>query len=232
VTAAVPAVDRVVVVVPARDEESSLPDCLAALNRDRIRCPATVEIVVVADRCRDRTARTAELLGARVLVSQAGRVGAARALGVRAALTDRDPRRTWIASTDADSVVPPGWLRHQFEAALDGVDLLLGTVALAGGRHPGWRARYAARVRTEGHDHVHGANLGIRGSTYLAAGGFPDLAAHEDTGLVDRVRNLPGARVRSSAELPVTTSDRLLGRAPAGVSHDLAGRRAPSGDAA
>ncbi|WP_432560905.1 glycosyltransferase family 2 protein [Kineococcus sp. SYSU DK003] len=217
---------RVVVVVPARDEEETIGRCLAGLERATHRCPVPVDVTVVADRCSDATAQTAAAAGVRVVVSTAGAVGPARAAGVAAALVDVPHEQwatTWIASTDADSVVAGGWLRHQVETADSGVDLLLGTVLLPGpaGSHTGWRARYAAGTWGTGHLHVHGANLGVRASTYVAAGGFPPLPAHEDRVLTDRVRELPGVRVRSSTRCPVLTSDRLLGRAPEGVARDL-----------
>ena len=34
------------------------------------------------------------------------------------------------------------------------------------------------------HPHVHGAHLGVRGSAYLACGGFPALPVSEDVALV------------------------------------------------
>lgn len=217
---------RISVVVPARDEETTIGACLDALATAARHCPVPVDVVVVADRCRDRTARIARAAGVRVLLSGAGQVGAARAAGVRVAraLTPVEPAdEHWIASTDADSLVPAGWLGWHAQTAADDVDLLLGTVRLAGpaGAHRAWRERYAAGEWATGHVHVHGANLGVRASTYLAAGGFPALPAHEDRALADRVRALPGARVLASSRFPVTTSDRLVGRAPEGVAADL-----------
>lgn len=191
-----------------------------------------VEVLVVADRCSDATAERALAAGALVLPSAAGCVGAARAAGVAAALAETAPggwSRCWIACTDADSVVPEGWLRHHEEEAAAGIDLLLGTVRLPGPtvRNAAWLRRYAA-----GRDHVHGANLGVRASVYRAAGGFPPVPAHEDRFLVDRVRALPGVRVTSSWAYPVLTSDRTQGRTPAGVAHDLGSGLAGARDCA
>ncbi|PRY14551.1 glycosyltransferase [Kineococcus rhizosphaerae] len=217
---------RISVVVPARDEETTIGACLDALAAAARHCPVPVDVVVVADRCQDRTERIARAAGVRVLLSGAGQVGAARAAGVRAARALRPVEPAdehWIASTDADSLVPAGWLGWHAQIAAADVDLLLGTVRLAGpaGAHRAWRERYAAGEWATGHVHVHGANLGVRASTYLAAGGFPALPAHEDRALADRVRALPGARVLASSRFPVTTSDRLVGRAPEGVAADL-----------
>ncbi|WP_432494441.1 glycosyltransferase [Kineococcus gypseus] len=228
------AVERVLVVVPARDEAAALPACLAALHRAALRCPVPVRVVVVADRCTDATARVAAARGALVVTSAAGLVGAARAAGVAAGLAGSPggARRTWVACTDADSQVPPGWLAHHVHHAGAGADLLLGTVRLAGppDRHAAWRAAYAAGLGPGGrHRHVHGANLGVRASAYLAAGGFAPTGAHEDRLLAAAVRALPGARVVTSSSCPVLTSAREVGRAPHGVARDL---RAAAGAAA
>ncbi|MEW1960592.1 glycosyltransferase family 2 protein [Kineococcus sp. NPDC059986] len=214
--------DRIVVVVPARDEAETVAACVTSVRAATRGVGAVVEVVVVADRCTDATAELARVAGARVVVSSAGNVGAARALGVDTALAGVAPEewsRWWIASTDADSVVPLGWLRHHERAAAAGTDLLLGTVRLAGSahRHARWRRQYAA-----GRDHVHGANLGVRVDAYRAAGGFPPVAAHEDRLLANGVRALAGVRVTQAHAYPVLTSDRTQGRTPAGVAHDLA----------
>ncbi|WP_432511439.1 glycosyltransferase family 2 protein [Kineococcus sp. SYSU DK001] len=214
---------RICVVVPARDEEETIGDCLTSLDRAARQCPVPVEVVVVADRCVDGTADLARAAGVRVVTTRAGCVGSARRAGVTAALAGVPLSQQWIASTDADSRVPPQWLHHHAAAADSGVDLLLGVVRLDGvvTAHSRWRERYAAGEWTSGHRHVHGANLGVRASVYRAAGGFPPLPAHEDRVLAERVRELPGARVLTSTEFPVLASSRLLGRAPAELAHDL-----------
>lgn len=218
--------ERLVVVVPARDEAPTVERCVTSLRVAARDCPLPVRIVVVADACRDDTAGIAAAAGADVVASLAGCVGAARAAGVDEALAGLAPGdlpSTWIACTDADSTVPRDWLEHHRARADEGVDLLLGAVRLAAppSAHVRWRARYAAGTRGSGHRHVHGANLGVRASTYRRAGGFPPSATHEDRELAERVRALPGVRVLSSWAAPVLTSDRRVGRAPGGVAGDL-----------
>lgn len=221
----------VLVVVPARNEEDLLPPCLDSLEAARSALARTdpqvrVTTVVVLDRCTDASA---ELVEARSWVhavrSDAGRVGAARRLGVQQAIAlagGPDPVATWIASTDADSVVPPHWLSRQLELACAGTDLVLGTVLPdAKGVDPGlidaWHARH---VLTDGHPYVHGANLGVRLSTYLQAGGFAELPVHEDVRLVEAIRRDGGAVV-STASAPVVTSGRFEARAPEGFASYL-----------
>lgn len=223
-------VTAVAVVVPARDEEELLPGCLDAITiaAQRVRVPVTT--VVCLDRCTDRTAEVVaerpEVIG---VECAAGVVGTARALGVRTALghlAGHDHADVWVACTDADSRVPADWLEHQLQLADGGVDLVLGTVDLVGDDLPPatasrWWHDYSRLVDEASHSHVHGANVGVRASAYLAVGGFAPVSAHEDVLLTRAVARLPGATVVPSVAVPVATSDRLRGRAPEGVSADL-----------
>ena len=152
------------------------------------------------------------------------RVGAARAAGVARLLRTEASlgsaaRHVWIACTDADSAVPPEWLVSQLRHARFGVELLLGTVRpdpqeLADGLLAAWRLRH---LIADGHPHVHGANLGVRGDTYLAAGGFPDVPTGEDVLLSMAIRDA-GGLVVSTGSSTVLTSGRRDGRAPGGFA--------------
>ena len=106
-------------------------------------------------------------------------VGAARAAGVAEVLRRTGPLHpasVWLATTDADTLVPPCWLTRQLRYAEGGWDAVVGTVTVTD-----WRQYPAAvpplfqeRYRTGGatHPHVHGANLGFSAAAYLAAGGW------------------------------------------------------------
>lgn len=231
--------DDVVVVVPARDEERLLPRCLAAVQVacEQVRAAGVrAHVVVVADACSDRTEEIALAGGAHIVRVRSGRIGAVREAGARRGLelVPPDLHRSWIASTDADSVVPAGWLRGQLEHAALGADGYVGTVRLTGrseGEPPApdlvpslerWSHDYLARV---GHDlthpHVHGANLGVRADAYLEVGGFADVELHEDQVLVVLLR-AAGRVVVTSAADPVATSHRTLGRLRhGGVAEDV-----------
>lgn len=216
----------VVVVVPARNEERRLDGCLRAVAAaaDRLRTlneAVPVRVVLVLDRCTDRTAEVAARWPAiDVVVTEHGRVGAARAAGAAG-------DSMWIANTDADSVAPVDWLQTQLHHARSGADLVLGMVHPDPAEVPdrlllAWRDRH---VFADGHRHVHGANLGVGGAAYFAAGGFPDVAVDEDVALVDTVRRC-GGRVVSTSSSPVATSARLFGRTPGGMAgylRDLCG---------
>lgn len=186
------------VVIPARDEQQRLPRCLASVAAARAalregRPDLTVETTVVLDRCVDRSVDVARRAGVRTLVVDHGNVGAARHAGVRVALGRAasggvGPADLWVACTDADTVVPPHWLVGQVALA-ESHDAVVGTVEPLGLTDAdvlsAWRARH---LLVEGHPHVHGANLGLRGSTYLEVGGFRPLPVDEDVDLVRRIR--------------------------------------------
>ncbi|MHA3703233.1 glycosyltransferase [Jatrophihabitans sp. YIM 134969] len=220
----------VAVVVPAHDEQDLIGRCLdaLALAREalaRVAPHVVTTVTVVLDACGDDTAgRVAVHPGVDSVTVAHHCVGAARAAGTVAAVAALDlPLDTiWTAHTDADSVVGPGWLTAMLEAADAGVDAVLGTVvpdaALAAPVRAAWSALHLV---VEGHPHVHGANLGVRASTWAAVGGWRPLATGEDVDLAERLRVQPGAVVLSTGVEPVVTSSRAAGRAPAGFSSYL-----------
>lgn len=225
-------IDQLTVVVPARDEERRIGGCLRSLLQSRAvvgrdHPDVTVRIVVVLDHCDDDTeAVVAGFPSVEVVSCPAGRVGTVRAAGMDHAIRQRSGELDglWLMCTDADSRVPTGWMSHHLQVARTGTALLLGTVRpmLRHGRLELWQQRHHLR---DGHPHVHGANLGVHAAAYLAAGGFPEVAEHEDRLLADRVR-ASGAPVLASGSFPVTTSARTDGRTPggfAGYLRDLAG---------
>jgi glycosyltransferase involved in cell wall biosynthesis len=235
--------EAVGVVVPAHDEEELLPACLAALRRAvRQVGPTTVHLVVVADACSDRTAERARAAGADVIEIRARRVGAARAAGFAEVLRrtqHQDPAAVWLATTDADTLVPPAWLTQQMRYVGQGWDAVVGTVTVTDWTgHPAYlpdvfaarydaaqydAAQYDAAQYGHGpgsHPHVHGANLGIRAAAYLAAGGFRGLRTAEDHALVHALA-AAGRKILRTTDLTVVTSARRHARAPQGFSHLL-----------
>ncbi|MFE7629080.1 glycosyltransferase [Kocuria sp. NPDC057446] len=214
--------DRVVVVVPVRNEERLLDRCLATVQHAAARARAVrplvrADVVVALDRCTDGSARIATAAGVDVVAGSWGTAGAARAAAVAAA--GAAGARTWIVSTDADSAVPAHWLTGHLDAAGLGAELLLGTVEpdpgdLAADLLQRWHARHRLE---EGHPHVHAANLGIRADVYAACGGFPPVPHGEDLGLVAAAR-ARGHRVLATDRVRVLTSGRSTGRVDRGFA--------------
>jgi glycosyltransferase involved in cell wall biosynthesis len=129
----------------------------------------------------------------------------------------------WLACTDADSVVPVGWIDDQLDRAAAGADVVIGTVRpdfadLSPRQIAAWTGRHTPG-RPNGH--VHGANLGVRASSYTAVGGFAPVDLHEDNDLVDRLR-AAGATLVASDVGEVLTSGRRDGRTSGGYAGYLA----------
>ncbi|HEY3833340.1 MAG TPA: glycosyltransferase [Acidimicrobiia bacterium] len=216
------------IVIPARDEEAVIDTCLHSVIAAVESAQVGAWIVVVADRCLDRTAdRARRTLGDRgeVCVIDEGIVGAARRTGCALALehfSSRSTRDIWLLSTDADSTVPAEWITVHREAALRGAAAVAGTVSIAsfGDRPTGLGAlferRYAVKV-AGWHPHLHGTNLGVRADAYTAIGGWRDLATGEDHDLWAGLR-AAGYPVVSTTLAPVTTSSRRRSRAPDGFA--------------
>jgi cellulose synthase/poly-beta-1,6-N-acetylglucosamine synthase-like glycosyltransferase len=228
------------VVVPANDEAEHIGPCLTALHRSlkAIEHPGRRHhTVVVADACRDRTvrvARTALAGWGEVVEVEVRSAGAARGIGVERLLEHlaTSPRdRLWLASTDADTVVPVDWLIRQLELADAGAVATAGVVAVD--TFDGHPAHVRDRFLTgydgppdEAHPHVHGANLGVRGDAYLAVGGWLPLAVGEDRELWRALRDR-GFATASSRSLTVTTSGRAAGRARGGFADFLSALHVP-----
>jgi glycosyltransferase involved in cell wall biosynthesis len=206
---------RIAVVIPARNEEETIAECLDSVRASARLADVRVAVVVVADSCRDRTVELARERGADVLRVEVGNVGLARGAGSRRALA---AGADWLAHTDADSTVPRNWIAAQCAAAAEDWDVVVGTVRprFAELTREQRRAWIATHAHGEALGHVHGANLGIRASAYLAAGGFRPLAEHEDVDLVDRLRLI--GSVTASDSIEVITSGRRWGRTAGGYA--------------
>ncbi|WP_329203159.1 glycosyltransferase [Streptomyces sp. NBC_01435] len=224
------------VVVPARNEEELLADCLDALHRaarhPRVR-DLPCRVTVVADACQDATAAIARRHGADLLELTAGNVGAARATGSRhaldTALASRPELTTdgvWLAHTDADSRVPRDWLARHLDHAACGWQAVVGTVRVTDWTgHPDSTAKafprhYQHDRRADEHQHIHGANLAVRADAYRAAGGFQPLPVGEDRTLVAALE-AAGFRIKRTSRNPVATSARRNPRAHGGFGDFL-----------
>jgi GT2 family glycosyltransferase len=224
------------VVIPAHNEDASLASCLAAVleaARDPALGGEVVRTIVVLDDCTDRSSEIATCCGVETLVLQARNVGIARGAGAQRLLA---AGARWLAFTDADSRVGPGWLAAQLAL---GVDAVCGSICVDDwAAHPPHVRDYFGRIYldADGHRHVHGANLGVSAQAYRRAGGFAPLACSEDVALVEQLL-ASGACIAWSAAPRVVTSARRASRARGGFGDTLSAwaadlALAPAGEAA
>ncbi|MBA8817194.1 glycosyltransferase involved in cell wall biosynthesis [Microbacterium halimionae] len=215
-------IGAVVIVVPVHNEEVLLAACLDSIETAISNVDIPCEVRVVLDACSDGSADIAARYAFEAMGIAANAVGVARSRGVASALSmfSRMPSdQIWIANTDADSTVPANWLTAQLDLAASGTDVVVGTVRpdfndLDPNHQDLWLRTHFAGAPN---GHVHGANLGVRASTYLAARGFSGSTEHEDVRLVESCRQV-NATVTPSDAAEVVTSGRFTGRTPGGYA--------------
>jgi glycosyltransferase involved in cell wall biosynthesis len=106
---------RISFVVPAYNEESLLPACLAAIRAEIERTGIAGEVIVVDNASTDRTSAIAAATPGIVLVREPKKgLVQARKAGFEASSGEL------VANIDADTLIPPGWLdRVEAEFARD-----------------------------------------------------------------------------------------------------------------
>jgi hypothetical protein len=225
------------VMIPAKNEEDSLGEALGSLERS-FAVVADGDIVlraaVVLDSCRDASADVAfewkRVMERRwrmevcVVERETINVGEARAVGIAALLDDFcgvAPELIWLATTDADSQVPPQWLASQVKQHERGFDLWAGRVAVSTWSHHRHEvaARWQKDYDRECHP-IHGANLGFNAQRYLSVGGFRSIPTGEDRALVSDLL-AHGAKAYFDSSVRVVTSDRRQARAANGFASVL-----------
>lgn len=216
------------VIVPVHNEERLLARCIASIQQSAcspLLQSEPVEIVLVLDSCTDESHAIASRRDVTILVGDLRNVGAARALGAAYCLKRK---ARWLAFTDADTVVAPGWLARQLQ---QGCDAVCGTVHVEDWEDHASSTRQffvTAYTDLDGHRHVHGANLGVSATAYLRAGGFLPLACSEDVALVEALQRC-GASIAWSAAPRVTTSARKNFRCAGGFGATLLQMQAEAG---
>ncbi len=233
------AITHVGVVIPAHNEVNEITQCLTAVIAARKDARAKyqhleVSIWCVADNCTDGTEDVilqnfSNVEDFHLLQVNFQKPGETRDYGIQQFLTyvtqtsSAPVTQTWIAMTDADTVVPLNWLTDQVTAACNGTDCVVGTVEprkseLGEHFYDLWRSRHNF---CEGHTHVFGANLGVRASAYQQVGGFLPLLHSEDSSLVTAVE-AAGFEMLKTDRIRAVTSGRVQGRVVHGFSTYLA----------
>ncbi len=115
------------IVIAARNESKSIRKCLESI--EAVDYPAgQFEVIVVDDHSRDDTAQAIKVFPwVQLLLLPEGSTGKKSALshGIHRASGQ------WIATTDADCIVPPAWLRLHASAIVPGVVAVAGPVLFA-----------------------------------------------------------------------------------------------------
>lgn len=200
------------VVIPARNEESTLAATLDSLVAQQYE--GSFEVVLVDNGSSDDTVRVAEAymdrLSLRIVEEPVRGRGAARAAGFKIALGEI------ILSTDADTVVPPQWI-DSLAGRLDRDNTIVavtGTCIIADCRRrtnrlfnvlqPNFMRAYRIVF---GHFWLTGNNFGVTREAYCTAGGFdPSLRDQEDMELGFRLQRV--GRIRFFRQPAVLTSGR------------------------
>lgn len=199
------------VVIPAFNEEKFIERTLNSLMNQDFK---DFELIVVDNNSQDRTAQIAEGFGAKVVFEPNEGVGYSRQAGFSAA------EAPIIATTDADTIVPPNWLSKILKE-FDGDPELVAF----GGFHSLYNGPFLARFAVRylifipwifdrifsGGWTLSGANLAVRKKAFLQTGGFnTKLKLSEDADLSQRLRGV--GRVRLDMGFRVQTSGRRYGR--------------------
>ncbi len=242
---------EVVVVVPARDEAERVGACLDALAEQRGVEPASYEVVLVLDGCRDATRERALQASVRhgglrlqlVDLKVPGGVGRARSLGMDLAcerLLAVGRPGGLIASTDGDSVVAEDWLAAQLALARAGARAIGGRIELNDGEAGGLsrealehREAEAARRMTAVLERAASQESSVTehhqfsgASLALTAAVYREcgglpVSAALEDEALERELSNRGIPIHRSLSVRVRTSARTEGRAPRGLAHDL-----------
>lgn len=205
-----PSAPRISVVIPAYNEEQFLPAALEAISNQAGLKRDEYEVIVVDNNCTDRTAEIAKTMGATVVKESRAGVGYARAAGFAAA------QAPFIATTDADSAVPKGWLKAILQAFKDEKVVAVGgpvtydiddqLMHAVVNRSIPYLHEIDRLIHADKY-HLIGANMAVRRSAFQEIGGWhAKLSLGEDMDLSHRI-----AKVGTIVFLPdnrVLTSDR------------------------
>lgn len=202
-----PADPFLTVVIPAFNEGRLLAKTLDSMLNQNYK---DFELIVIDNNSTDDTAAVARSFGAIVITEPRQGVSHARQRGFAEA------RGAVIATTDADTIVPPGWLAritHEFKkdealVAFGGLFTLhsgpmTARLAVAYLSLPAWKIEsFICRSWS-----IPGANLSVRSSAFRAVGGFnTSLRLCEDIDLSRRIAKT--GRVWLDPKFLVSTSGR------------------------
>lgn len=169
------------VVVPAHNEEKYVVRCINSIKRAADHFGRPVEIIVVCNRCTDKTMELAQANGARTLTNEQRCIAAVRNTGIKAA------RGRYILTIDCDNRMTKGTIKEAYR--------LLKSGKYIGGGAPIRFERYSLPLYLN--DYMCRGAFALTGlycgmfwaskQSFEAVGGFADKRAMED---VQTARNL------------------------------------------
>jgi glycosyltransferase involved in cell wall biosynthesis len=180
---------RISVVIPTYNEEKNIRRTLFKLNHQTIP-REDYEVIIVDGESKDRTREIAEEMGARVVLQKRKGIGGARTDGFLAAKAD------FVATTDADCLVPNQWLEIFLEDLQDPR-----VVAVTGPDGPieqSWKSNltyFILRCFIQGITLFNmygtaGTNSAFRKSAFLKCGGYKSLPHSDDVEIAFRIKKL------------------------------------------
>jgi glycosyltransferase involved in cell wall biosynthesis len=201
---------RFSVVVPAHNEQTLVPRCLGSIAAAATGSGRAVEVIVVANRCTDETARIARSAGARVVESDARNIAAVRNAGAFTATGDV------IVTLDADCRMDPGALAEVERHLADGRCVGGGTKVVPERWSPGIGATYGVVTALLWLTGLGGGMFWCHRDDFRVLGGFDEhLLVAEDLDFARRLRvhgRRTGRRFTTIRATPVTASTRKFDR--------------------
>ena len=170
------------VVIPAHNEEKYVVRCIRSVRAAAEIYGGEVEIIVVCNRCTDRTAELARKCGARVLYNDERCIASVRNTGIFAANGEV------VVTIDCDNRMTRGTLKE--------IAFLLSTNKYIGGGAPIRFERYSLPLHCN--DGLCRIGFGITGlycgifwaekNTFLETGGFSEVKAAEDVATAKKLK--------------------------------------------
>lgn len=204
---------KVSVVIPAYNEEKYLAECLRSLARQTEKAD---EIIVVDNNSTDKTSAIAKRHHCRVVTESQQGISYARNAGFNAAKGDI------IARCDADTVVPPNWIKEiKTQFATYEVDAVGGTALfrdLPLIKTTVYSNLYleAMKIVQRGRETLVGMNMAITRDIWRRVRGTLEMdnhKVHEDIDLALKIWQI-GGKIRYDKSLVVHSSARRLKRKP------------------
>ncbi len=173
---------QISVIIPAHNEENYIGRCIASVKRADEVFPGNTEIIVVCNRCKDRTEQIAKAQGAKVVLNDDKCIAKVRNAGIAAA------KGRIIVTMDADNRMTKGTLREIYA--------LLKTGRYIGGGAPIRFERYSFPLWCN--DLLCRLSFALTGlysgifwankKTFDAIGGFVEQKAMEDVATAKRLK--------------------------------------------